>query len=345
MVSTPEVSVIMPVYNGEAFVAEAMQSILNQTYTDFELLIIDDGSTDNSLQVARSFQDPRIRVVVLEKNIGLAHVRNRGIEEARGTFIAWIDCDDINLPTRLAQQVTLMRAKPGIGLCGGWSRVFGSQENQELRFPSSPDELRTALLFYNPFATSTLLIRKAFLEEHQLRFDPLFPPAEDYDLWEKISQHSELYNIPEVLSLYRTHAHQSSTRMSENQKKAIWWIQERLLHTLRVFPTPAEQQIHLEIGVNWTYRGTPEALVQTQRWLEKLFAANQLHKAFPEPAFTLALAERWKYTCLLATQNGFNAWKTFHRSPLHRYANLHWLTKLRFGIYSFLKVPWERKVF
>ncbi len=336
----PMVSAIMPVFNGESFVAEAIRSVLGQSFADLELIIIDDGSSDDSLQVVRRFSDPRIRLLANTRNEGLIFTRNRGISCASGQYIAWIDCDDRWVPTRLEQQVRLMEAQPQVGLCGGWSTLFGHGRSKTLRFPTRPEALRCELLFYNPFATSSVMLRKSVLTEHALAFEAAWQ-AEDYDLWEKISAVSRVANIPGVLSHYRLHNAQTSNRMAAVLKEGVWRIQERMLGLLQIHPTPEARAIHTEIGVDWHYRGTQEAVEASKRWLEQLAAANAHTHAFPEPFFQQTLATRWKFTCLMATRCGRFARDAYYSSPLSAHGALSLANKCRFYAFSAAGIPWR----
>jgi len=121
-VMKPTVSVLMPVFNGEQFLRPAMNSILNQTFTDFEFIIVDDGSTDHSREILNSYTDSRVRLICNESNIGLTDSLNRGLEAASGNYIARMDQDDISLPERLAKQVAFMDSHPEVGVCGTWAK-------------------------------------------------------------------------------------------------------------------------------------------------------------------------------------------------------------------------------
>jgi glycosyltransferase involved in cell wall biosynthesis len=151
----------MPVYNGEQFVGAAVDSILNQTFKDFELIIINDGSSDESAQVIESYRDPRIVYLCNSENTGLANVRNKGLDVAKGEYIAWLDCDDISLPRRLAKQVSLLEASPRIGLCGTWVRTIDGAKEDVWEYPTDPEFLRARMLFDDPLATSSIMMRAA----------------------------------------------------------------------------------------------------------------------------------------------------------------------------------------
>jgi glycosyltransferase involved in cell wall biosynthesis len=337
-VTTPRVTVVIPVFNAERYLRDAMDSILAQTFTDFELLVIDDGSTDRSAEVARSYEDGRVRVLASPVNAGLAAVRNRGIEEARGELLAWLDADDVSLPTRLAEQVRAMDDEPALALCGTWVRTLGGAREDEWRYPTDPDFLRCRLLFDGPFATSSMMMRRSALERLAVRFDAEFPPAEDYEVWERLSREYPLRNLPVVLTRYRVHANQTSMLKAAQHRAAIWRVQHRMLAGLGIAADPREQQLHLDIGFGWRFEGSRASVAAAQAWLEKLAAANGRLARFPEPAFQRVLAERWLAVCQSAAAQGLFAWRTFWSSPLSAHARLSTGGRHRFLVKSLFRL-------
>jgi glycosyltransferase involved in cell wall biosynthesis len=203
--ASPRISVILPVYNGEAYLQEAVDSILGQTCSDFELIAIDDGSRDGSGAILDAVRDPRVRVVHQE-NMGLALTLNKGIVLARGEYIARQDQDDISRPERLARQLAYMDAHPACGLLGTWSVI---QEDRtptarQHRHPCSNGELQLRVLFDSFFVHSSVMMRRATLDRTgPYPTDPERNPPEDFDLWLRIARDHELANLPEPLLVYR----------------------------------------------------------------------------------------------------------------------------------------------
>lgn len=198
----PKVTVLLPVYNGGLHLKEAISSILSQDLSDFEFLIINDGSTDNSPETINSFKDPRIRVINNETNLGLIKTLNNGIDSARGDYIVRMDSDDISLRQRLRKQVSFMDANPEVGICGTWVRTFG-KKRETWKYPVTHDEIKASLLFRTCFAHSSVIMRTAMLKEHGLYYDENFIYAEDFELWQRCATLFRLANIPEVLQMYR----------------------------------------------------------------------------------------------------------------------------------------------
>ncbi len=187
----------MPVYNGGQFLHTAIESILNQSFNDFEYLIIDDGSTDDSTVIVRSYHDPRIRLIVNKHNIGLVGTLNIGLCEARGYYIARMDQDDWSHPHRLVEQVGFLDANPEYGLVGSWIDVVNTDMSTRYvdRFPVTDDMIRLMLSMQNAFAHGAVMMRKNLQVQYRSEFDL----AEDFDLWCRLSAVTKMANIAKAL--------------------------------------------------------------------------------------------------------------------------------------------------
>jgi len=203
--TAPIVSILLPVYNCERYLGDAIQSIISQTFTSFEFIIINDGSTDRSADIIATFRDKRIRVFH-QSNQGLAATLNRGISLARGKYIARQDQDDLSNPGRISLQVAYMEEHPDCVLLGSWAQIMEMDRLTD-RFHRHPvDELmlRYQLLFNNPFVHSSVLLRRsALLQVGSYTTDPNRQPPEDYELWSRLSRIGSIANIGEVLLTYR----------------------------------------------------------------------------------------------------------------------------------------------
>jgi len=197
----PLVSVILPVFNGAPYLAESIGSILAQTYEHFELLIVDDGSTDGSAGIIEGFarREPRIRPLFLPHG-GISRALNTAVREARGELIARMDADDISLPHRFAVQIEWMR-RTGVDLCGCCAEIFGTK-NQVWRFPEDPDAFKHELLFRCAVLHPTYMARSRVLKEHPYAEQTTF---EDYELLTRLAFHYRIGNVPQVLLRYRSH--------------------------------------------------------------------------------------------------------------------------------------------
>ena len=218
---SPVVSVIMPVYNSERFVSQAIQSILNQTYRDFELIIIDDGSSDNSWEIVKFFQkrDSRIKAIRQSNNRGVAATSNHGLELAAGNYIARMDADDICLPDRLEKQVHFLESHFATGILGGRMRFM--DENGKLLgfFPVVQGNLNIHwdFMFESPFSNTTVMFRKDLVERFALRYDSSAFYGEDYDLWCRFLPLTQGENLADVLLYCRLHSQSLTPRYANHQ--------------------------------------------------------------------------------------------------------------------------------
>lgn len=224
--SVPMISVVLPVFNGELHLAEAIDSILAQSFPDFELIIIDDGSTDGSLRILQEYQkrDRRIRLVSRE-NRELATTLNESIDIARGEWVARMDQDDIALPQRLERQLKWLK-ESGADVAGSWVKCFGSWDQRITRVYQTDQAIKVDMLFKSPFVHPSVMMRTKLIR--QLRYDKSAEKAEDYDLWARAAQSGwVMSNVPEVLLLYRKHASQTTTKSSVRQKSVCDEVQRR----------------------------------------------------------------------------------------------------------------------
>jgi glycosyltransferase involved in cell wall biosynthesis len=202
----PAISVVMPVYNGGAILTQAISSILGQSFANLELIIIDDGSQDDSVQVMRSYlSDPRVAVYT-QANIGLAATLNRGVELSRGAFVARQDHDDISLPERLERQYRFLLDHPEVGMVGTWASIIDNDGTLlgYHKHPVKDADLRTELIRDNPFVHSSVMFRRDLVREiGGYCEDRAVQPPEDYELWTRLALRTRLANLPECLVKYR----------------------------------------------------------------------------------------------------------------------------------------------
>jgi glycosyltransferase involved in cell wall biosynthesis len=211
----------MSVYNGEKYLREAIDSILNQTFKDFEFLIIDDGSTDSSAEIIRSYTDSRIRLIQNEKNIGLTRSLNKGLKLAQGEYIARMDADDISLPERLKKQVKYLDNHPEIGVLG--TRFFEIDMNgnvrREICIPLDKRNIEKQLYRVNCFCHSSTMMRMSCIKKVGL-YDETLKYAQDYELWLRMIDVCEVQNHPELLHKWRYNTRTGiSVKKSSKQNK------------------------------------------------------------------------------------------------------------------------------
>lgn len=215
----PLVSVLMPVYNSETYLDQAIRSILEQTFHDFELLIINDASTDRTATISVSYQDPRIRVIRNAINLGLTKSLNIGLQEAQGEYIARLDADDISLPQRLEKQIHFLEQHPEIVLVGSLSKLINSAgETFDYRkSPIDPEVIKFSLLFGNSITHSSILFRKKPILEMG-GYNESFRYAQDFELYSRLVTKYQLAVLPEILVKYRSHG--QSVTLNQNSRQS-----------------------------------------------------------------------------------------------------------------------------
>lgn len=228
-----KISVIMPVYNAEKYLKEAIDSILEQTYSDFEFIIINDCSSDDSEEIIMSYDDERIVYLKNEENLGVARTLNKGLDAAKGEYIARMDSDDISLPDRFSVQIDFMESNRNIAVCGTSVQLFGST-NMLVRNSDNSKKSKIDLLFSSCLAHPSVMIRKSALNELNLRYDINFEKIEDYDLWVNLSRRYDICSIDKVLLKYRTHDKQVTQNYDDAVYSKLRNLKRRFLEELNI---------------------------------------------------------------------------------------------------------------
>lgn len=288
----PKISVLMPVYNTEKFLKEAIDSILNQTFEDFEFLIINDASTDNSKNIILSYDDKRIRYFKNIKNLGVARTLNKGLRLAKGKYIARMDADDRALPSRLEKQVAYMDAHPEISVCGTWLKAIFDTKSKIWKVPTTHDEIRSLMLFHDAVFHPTVMMRMEIIKKYNFQYKLTFPCAEDYDLWMRMIGHSRFANIPEVLLLRRIHQHVHQDNYIAIQQKSACKIQRSQIYSLGIHPNKNEMEIHTAIS-NWNLQSNTSFVHAAEKWLMKLMLENLKTNKYPYNSFIKLLLYKW----------------------------------------------------
>jgi glycosyltransferase involved in cell wall biosynthesis len=315
----PEITVLMPVHNGEAFVREASESILSQTFQDLELLVIDDASTDRTVKILESLNDSRVRIIKSRERLRFSGALNLGIEQATGAFLARMDGDDISLPSRLALQHDYMRTHPKVGLCGGLATTFGMREGLFFRPPLSYGEILSYMLFDCPFVHPTVMFRRDVMERHRLRYDPTYCPTDDYELWRRAARLFPVANINQVLLRYRVHA--SSMTQSEwgDMDGHAARVSALELADLGITASADDLRFHRNLGRGRCFSiKRRDELERAEAWLQKLLTANAQSKRYPTSEFARIVAGIWFSACYHAGSLGLWMPKRYARSPLRR---------------------------
>lgn len=232
------VSIVLPVYNASATVSSTIKSILAQRFVNWELLALDDGSTDNSTEIISSFNDPRIRLIMCEHNF--IATLNRGFAEAIGKYVARMDADDLMAPERLMIQVAIMEKRKDIDVCSSWMEIFGEDIANKVsgrlfgKISAPVFKLLVENFVYNP----TVMIRRSFIEEHKIQYREGYQPAEDYKFFfEMATLNAQFYIEAQPLLFYRLSEQQLSNKyrslQENNATKIRWEITEYLINTIK----------------------------------------------------------------------------------------------------------------
>ncbi|MBL7965269.1 MAG: glycosyltransferase family 2 protein [Flavobacteriales bacterium] len=286
-----KVSVLMPVYNKAPFVREAVESVLHGTYTDIEVVAVDDASTDDSLAVLRAITDPRLRIVELKENSGPGGAANAGLDACRGEYIVRLDADDIAVPERIAMQVAFMDAHPEIGASGGRVRLFGSTD-QVWRFPLDPDDCAAQLLFGVPVSQGASILRRSVIEAHGLRYDPAWPRVgEDWLFWCRLGAVSRMANMDQVLIEYRRGPQNISHGRDKLADHEV--ILREVFRFFSIELGDKELDLHLMCLRLFRHPPRPRQLRALRNWLVALVRQNQHSGPFPREAFERKVEAVW----------------------------------------------------
>lgn len=214
---SPKISVLIPVYNAAKYLEPALESILGQSFGDFECVIVNDGSTDGSEAIILSYNDGRIRYFKNTTNQGLIYTLNRGIQACQGEYIARMDADDIASLDRFEKQVALLDSHHEIGVCGTWYTLFDERGvKTRIELPVEHDHIVDSMYFHCPIGHPTVMVRRQLLDEN--KYHASFQASEDYELWTRLMDKTHFYNLPISLLDYRWHAANVSITASSLQR-------------------------------------------------------------------------------------------------------------------------------
>lgn len=305
----------MPVYNSAAFLREAIDSMLRQTFKDFELLVMDNASTDESGALVRAYADPRIRYVQNERNLGLPASLNRGLRLARGEFIARMDADDRSRPDRLALQVRYLDEHPEVGICGGQILKHMNGRTYRVRYPRTHEEIRATALFFSPFAHPTVMWRRKLAQEHDWFYDETMRGYEDHDLWSRMVEGTRSANLPDILLDYRCHAEQLSGRYSADLLGLRLKVFRRVVGRLLPGVSDADLNWHVRI-TSYSEPFDAGALDRAEQWMARLLQANAALGLYQEFMIRRVFRQRWIMICGQAAYLGMPAFRIYQRSVL-----------------------------
>ena len=306
----------MAVYNGDRYLKEAIESVLNQTFTDFEFIIVNDGSTDSSLSIIKSYSDHRIVLINNEENQGLIFSLNRAIKSSKGKYLARMDADDICIADRFRLQYEYLETNPGIGVLGSSYYSFDETSRNLNIAHAGSDRIKTFLLFSATFCHPTLMIRKSILEKNHLLFLEEAKHAEDYDLWTRMALLTNFENLPFPLLNYRQHQSQVSKAYSSVQSENSKIIREKYLTNLNFSFNQENLIVHQRIASN-QFITSKVHLLEIEKWLENLIDQNAKKNILNNQLFNSAIVKMWK-DCCGNTNLGLWSYLKFHSSSLRK---------------------------
>ena len=329
---TPLISVIMPVYNGEQYLEEAIDSILIQTWKNLELWVCDDCSTDATSKILEQYakKDNRVKTLRNPKNRGTAKTINKLLDSANSDIIVRMDADDIALPYRIERQYHYMQQHE-LDVCGSWIKYKGGYPGK-VRYPTSNEAVRLHMMFRPPFAQPAVMHRLSAFEGLRHKQDALLP--EDYDLWTRLPVNLKFGNIPEVLLLYRRHKGQSSGRKSKIKKERARPIKEYYLR--RTIPDITEHQLETHLKLRGASELDEAGLLETREWL------TSLAERYTGNACLQTLRNEWFFAISNSSLKGFPMWKLYNNSGDLKYQRQAKLKVMLLWLSCLLHIPYSR---
>lgn len=327
----PQITVLMPVYNAEKYLREAIDSVLNQTFTAFELLIINDGSTDTSEQIIQSYTDPRIRYIKNDKNLRLIATLNKGIGLITTKYMVRADADDINIPERLELQYRYMEEHPEIGLLGTAFELFGENVSPAItRYSADHNTICLKHLYQIHLSHGTSIFRMSVLKENNLLFDPSFSHAEDYELWTRISAVTRLANLQQVLYRVRIHENEVSKIHSSTQLENSFRVKKREFEKMGLQVTEEDIKMYTRIA-QFEYTPDKKFVTATGILLEKMVVANNKSRLIDTAFFTNQMCNFW-FNATYNSGLGWWALRQYQQSALGSKMPLTLVQKIKFII-------------
>lgn len=308
--SLPLISVLIPCHNAAPWLKGAVDSVCAQSIRNLEILIYDDGSTDESGDAIDRLAatDPRIVVMGEATNRGIVYVLNAMLKNARGAYIARMDGDDICLPQRFEQQLRFIEAG-NADLCGTWFQEFGGGIPRTVRWRHKPDELRAAMLFQNTICHPTVMAKREVFESFTYRED--YNLAEDYDLYVRALTRFRLANLPATLLRYRRHREQATYARRTRMEEVTCRVRLEALTAQGIEASPEEQRIHNVIRAPQSIRSM-EDFDRIETWLLKLIGC------FDNPEAQRTIASQWTRAAVRAAPLGWAMWRRYRGSPLRK---------------------------
>ena len=311
---SPKVSVVLPVYNVEPYIQETIASILNQTFTDFELLVVDDLSTDGTAAIVAGIKDDRIILIRNTQNLGRAGADNIALKYVRGEFIAKMDGDDLCHPERLARQVAFLDSHPAVNVVGCWLQNFGASTYLH-QYPVSPADLKVKTLFTLPGGNNCFMLRTSLFQEAGMHYNAALRQTEDYEFCVRYLDELIIATIPEALVQYRVLPRVVKQEILAERARVSGRVQELIFSSWGLAISAREQHIHSTLSLLDTPLGDI-SLSEIEAWLRRLLAHNTQNPRFDAAALRGGLGERWFEVCYAHPLGWLGSIRAYGRSPL-----------------------------
>jgi glycosyltransferase involved in cell wall biosynthesis len=332
MNSQPFVSVLMPVFNGAAYVKESIESILNQTYTNFEFIIVNDGSTDSTEDIIKSIDDPRIILENNPQNLGVIASLNRGLDLIKGKYIVRIDADDISFPDRIEKQIEYLEANLEVGLIGSWFEKFGENiESTIIKYKTDDTEIRIQHLYQDQVAAPSTIFRSSVLHENQLRYNPQYYSAEDYDFHVELSRHCKQYNLPILLTRKRDHPQNTNNLRPHIMEDNSLLIRQIQFKRMGVDMSLDEVRLYCKFAYA-EFDFNSSIMDQLANLLNRILNANEQTEFIPKQAYRAYLASHFFHLCYNNPLIGKQGWTYFSKAPFSKFYHPLLFEKLKFRL-------------
>lgn len=326
-----KVSVILPVYNGAEYLRDCLDSLMHQTFGDFELVIIDDCSTDQTPDIIKQYSDTRIRYFKNDTNSGIVFSLNKAISLSQGEYIARMDADDICLPERLEKQVAFLDEHSDFGLISTWFEMFGAA-NGIVRYETDPERIKCKLLFSLQLLHPGWMLRRSLLADHALSYKEDYKYAEDWDLLVRAATVTRFSNIPQVLMRYRINPKQITHVFSEPQQKVADQVARDQLAALEISLTDEEFRLYRNSFGRREVLLTPEEMKKLICILQTLEQSNhQLQKYDPGILHTV-IQEELYHLAYYNLRQGSASGLVFLHSPFYKGLQLSFTNRLKLWI-------------
>lgn len=284
-----EITVLMPNFNNEPFLKEAIDSILNQTFDNFIFLIVDDGSTDNSLDIIKSYSDKRIVLIEKNKNSGIVDTLNIGLEYITTKYAIRMDGDDISTENRFEVLFNFMENNPEIGVCGSEIQTFGDS-NGLWKYNTEKDKIKARLIFNAGVGHASCIFRMDVFKKNNIIYSNKHPYMEDYDLFSKLKKYTEFGNVTQALYKYRILKHNSTVKNRDTVFERYRNMYKDVLIELEIEPTKKNIETHFDFFINPTLSFK---IIDYKKWLDFLILQNKKTHIYPQKALEEILADRW----------------------------------------------------